>query len=66
MAIVVDPAIVVEAKEQYATVELHGHVTRGQMVVDWNHKLKKTPNVRILTRIDQKRYENVALTAFSV
>jgi len=65
MAIVVDPEIVVEAKEAYAVVELHGQLTRAQLVVDWSNKLGKTPNVRIVSRVDQTRYEKVTLTGYT-
>lgn len=41
----------------YATVEVKGQYTWGQMVVDWNSVLKKQANVKIVTDINQSTYE---------
>jgi len=41
----------------YATVDIKGQHTCGQMVVDWNSLLKKTPNVTIVTEVHQQPYE---------
>ena len=63
---VIDPDVVVEVKEVHGTVELHGQLTRGQLVVDWNGTLEKSPNVRIVTGVDQSRYEKLVLSAFNL
>lgn len=49
----------------YATVEVKGHYTWGQMVVDWNSVLKKPKNVTVVTDIHQHLYEEIlaSLTA---
>jgi len=65
MAIIVDPSIIVEAQKVYGVVELHGNLTRGQLVIDWNNKLKKTPNINIVTGVNQALYEKIASTAFN-
>ena len=66
VSVVIDPDIVLEAKEVHGIVELHGHFTRGQLAVDWNNSLQKSPNVRIVTKVDQSRYEKLAFTAFTL
>ena len=48
----VQPQIVLKEKLVYATVELKGGFTRGQMVVDWYGLLKKDSNVRLLEKLD--------------
>lgn len=47
--------------EVYATVEIKGQYTWGQMVVDWNKTLGKENNVTIVTDIDQNHYETMLL-----
>ena len=54
VAAFVKPAIVQEEKFVYATVELKGDYTRGQMVIDWAGRLKRSPNVTIVTKLDSK------------
>ncbi|OWF40166.1 uncharacterized protein LOC110464152 [Mizuhopecten yessoensis] len=48
--------VVMETKHVYATVELGGKLTYGQMVVDWNKVLKKEPNLTIVTKIDKDTF----------
>ena len=55
-AIVIDEGVVSESKNVYATVELAGKLTRGQMVVDWMGKLEKPHNVRLITDINRELY----------
>ncbi|XP_078663523.1 uncharacterized protein LOC144906799 isoform X1 [Branchiostoma floridae x Branchiostoma belcheri] len=48
------PEIVLESEDVYATVELHGEVTRGQMVCDYRGVWNKEPNLRIIKKVDMK------------
>ncbi|XP_006819615.1 nucleoside hydrolase-like [Saccoglossus kowalevskii] len=50
---------VLESGKYFATVELAGNVTRGQMVVDWSNKLGKYPNVNIVKKMDMKIVEEI-------
>ncbi|XP_060573667.1 nucleoside hydrolase-like isoform X3 [Ruditapes philippinarum] len=52
IATVINPKIIQETKDVFATVELHGKYTRGMMVVDWRGSLKKSPNVTLVEKID--------------
>lgn len=57
MAVVIDEsAIVKESKEVFATVEVKGEYTYGMMVVDWSKILKRSNNVRIITKVDNKEF----------
>ncbi|XP_019621061.1 PREDICTED: uncharacterized protein C1683.06c-like isoform X2 [Branchiostoma belcheri] len=48
------PEVVQESEDVYATVELHGEVTRGQMVCDYRGVWNKEPNLRIIKKVDMK------------
>jgi len=52
MAVILDPSLVREAMHQYATIELNGAQTRGQVMVDYFGILRQEPNVEIVTEID--------------
>lgn len=61
-ACMVQPAdVVMETKDVYATVELGGKFTYGQMVVDWHRFLGKDPNITIVTKIDKNAFFNILL-----
>ncbi|XP_060069868.1 nucleoside hydrolase-like [Ylistrum balloti] len=63
-ACMVDPShVVMETKRVYATVELGGKFTYGQMVVDWNKVLKRDPNLTIVTKIDKNEFFNILLNS---
>ncbi|XP_054282348.1 pyrimidine-specific ribonucleoside hydrolase RihA-like isoform X1 [Macrosteles quadrilineatus] len=53
-AIFLDPTIACEIDNVFATVELHGQHTRGQVVV--GHKFKREPNLAIVKSIDKERF----------
>ena len=60
MAVALDePGMVTSRDTQYCTVELHGELTRGQMVVDWNQLLKRDPNVDIITGVNLDRLQQL-------
>ncbi|XP_066267500.1 uncharacterized protein [Branchiostoma lanceolatum] len=48
------PDMVIETEDVYATVELRGEVTRGQMVCDYRGLWKKEPNLRVIKKLDMK------------
>lgn len=52
-----------EVKETYVEVELNGKLTRGTTVVDFQNYLKKEPNVKVLTDINEEMFKNWLLNA---
>ncbi|MBK8022588.1 MAG: nucleoside hydrolase [Chloroflexi bacterium] len=52
MAIALQPSLVTEHQSRYVAVELHGTHSRGQTVIDHRGRLRRTPNVDIVTRVD--------------
>jgi inosine-uridine nucleoside N-ribohydrolase len=52
VAAAITPEVVRENKQVYATVELKGALTTGQMVVDWSGVLGKPANINLVTKID--------------
>jgi inosine-uridine nucleoside N-ribohydrolase len=63
MAIALDPAIVTRAQTHHVGVELTGASTRGATVVDWEDRLKRPANARIVLEVDQVRFEQMAAHA---
>ncbi|XP_067662691.1 nucleoside hydrolase-like isoform X3 [Haliotis asinina] len=55
-ACAIDDQVIAKSDHVFASVELHGDLTRGQMVVDWGNRLLKSPNVRIVKELDVERY----------
>ncbi|XP_071085417.1 nucleoside hydrolase-like [Haliotis cracherodii] len=51
MAACINEAAILEKQKVYATIELCGTVTRGQMAVDWRSHSDETPNVTVITKI---------------
>ncbi|XP_076452412.1 nucleoside hydrolase-like [Babylonia areolata] len=58
-------AVVTEGEDAYATVELCGQLTRGQMVVDWAGTLGKEKNVRLVLGLDMARVRQLLLSVVS-
>jgi purine nucleosidase len=56
MAVVLDPDIVQHAELRRVDVELAGHHTRGQTVVDWFGRTNLPPNAEILLDVDRERH----------
>lgn len=54
MATAIDEATILNSSTVYATVEVNGTHTRGMMVVDWDSKLKKAPNIRVVRKLDEE------------
>ncbi|KAL9981520.1 hypothetical protein ACROYT_G010228 [Oculina patagonica] len=57
VAVAVQPEIVTKETSVYATIELHGHLTRGQMVVDWRGHLGQKPNVKIVQEVNLEAHK---------
>jgi purine nucleosidase len=53
MMVALEPEIVTATMTKFMTVELQGEFTRGQTVVDYEGKLKRAPNVEIVTGMNQ-------------
>ncbi len=56
MAVVLEPGCVRRAEERHVTVETGGRATRGQTVVDWEDRLGRPANARIVLEVDQERF----------
>lgn len=52
-----------EIKETYVEVELNGKLTRGTTVVDLQNYLKKEPNAKVLTDINEEMFKDWLLKA---
>ncbi|KAL3870548.1 hypothetical protein ACJMK2_038601 [Sinanodonta woodiana] len=63
MAAALNPDIIIQSVNVYATVEVNGHFTRGQMVIDWRDFLNKKPNVALVMDIDDKKYVEMLFKA---
>lgn len=57
MVVALQPESVSKETSVYATVERHGHLTRGQMVVDWRGTLGKKPNVKMVQEVDMESFK---------
>ena len=58
-SILVCPEIILKQENVFASVEVQGQYTRGQMVIDWRNRLSKRKNVFIVTEIDEKKYKSI-------
>lgn len=63
MAAVVNHDVITKAVDVYATVEVKGQYTWGQMVVDWNSVLKKPKSMKLVTEIDHSKYTDLLFKA---
>ena len=57
MAVALEPEIVCEAQECHVGIEMTGGLTRGATVVDWEGRLQRPANARIILGVDQARFE---------
>lgn len=60
MAVALDPGIVTHAESRYVAIEMTGASTRGATVVDWDNRLGRPANARIVLEVDQARFEDLA------
>ena len=58
-AIMLCPDMVLNQVNVFASVEVQGLYTRGQMVIDWRNILNKRKNVFIVTKIDDEKYKKM-------
>nr|XP_045612527.1 inosine-uridine preferring nucleoside hydrolase-like isoform X2 [Procambarus clarkii] len=56
--------LVRSSRSCFATVELNGSLTRGQMAIDHIDDLKRAPNIIIMTSIDEELYQRYLRMAF--
>ena len=61
MAVAIDAGVIAAAEDVYATIETQGRDTRGQVVIDWRGKLLKTPNIRVVTKMDRKLFKRLIM-----
>ena len=59
MAAAIDASCVKKSTPHFATVELSGRFTRGQMVVDYPRLLRRSPNVFIIDDIDVNLFKTM-------
>lgn len=57
MAVALDPTIVRKAERRHVGIELTGGATRGATVVDWDARLGRPANARIVLEVEQTRFE---------
>jgi purine nucleosidase len=63
MAVALDPGIVTRAETRHVAIEMAGVSTRGATVVDWEKRLGKSANARIVLAVDQTKFEALATSA---
>jgi inosine-uridine nucleoside N-ribohydrolase len=63
-AAILRPEIVLKSILVHMTIELHGHHTRGQAVVD--HLKSNHPNVIVITKIREDIFKEIMLTAADI
>ncbi|WAR05440.1 RIHA-like protein [Mya arenaria] len=64
IACVLRPDVIKTCCDVYATVEVKGHYTWGQMVVDWQKVLERPNNVCVVTNINQDIFEGMLSDLF--
>lgn len=57
MAVALDPDCITACEQRHVGIELQGGLTRGATVVDWEGRLGKPANARIVLAVDQARFE---------
>ena len=63
MAVVLAPDRVVRSEDRHVAIELGGDLTRGATVVDWEDRMHREANARIVIEMDQGRFEELVRTA---
>ena len=63
MAAALDPTIIESAQERHVGIELNGMLTRGATVVDWENRMQRPANARIVTGVHQAKFEAMVKAA---
>ncbi len=63
MAVALEPAIIRRAEHHRVEIELTGTTTRGATVVDWEDRMGRPANARIVLDVDQARFEALVASA---
>jgi purine nucleosidase len=63
MAVALEPGIVLRAEDHHVGVEMTGTSTRGATVVDWEDRLGRPANARIVLDVDQAGFEALVARA---
>jgi len=63
MAVAIDPSLVTRSEERHVAIELDGRLTRGATVVDWERRLGRPANARIVLEVDQARFGRLVRAA---
>ncbi|HEV7491595.1 MAG TPA: nucleoside hydrolase [Rhodanobacteraceae bacterium] len=66
MAVALDADIVTRAESHHVSIEMSGTSTRGATVVDWENRLGRPANARIILEVDRGRFENLAARSLGV
>jgi purine nucleosidase len=64
LAVALEPDIVQQAEAHFVEIELAGHFTRGQAIVDWTDLLGRPPNASLVLAVDRDRYWEMLQRAF--
>lgn len=59
MAIAIDPSIILESKDLYTRIELYSTLSYGQLIYDYMNIHKQKPNVKLVTKIDVKKFKEL-------
>ena len=63
MALAIGDEVIKECMELPCAVCLHDGIARGQMIVDWNKRTKKTATARIVMELDIDVYIQLLIQA---
>lgn len=63
MAVALDPGCITRSVRRYVGIELDGHLSRGATVVDWEDRLERPANARIVLDVDQARFAGMVKRA---
>ena len=59
IAVALDPTIVTGSIDVFTRIELKSPLSYGELIYDFNGRLNRKPNVRLITSIDAKRFKEL-------